>query len=162
MSLPFVYIAGPYTHPDPVANSRRAVDVMHAMLDTGAVTPLCPHLSLFAEFARCRPVEEWYDYDKRLLARCDALYLLRGPSTGADAEVRYAEAKGIPVFPEQPGMDKLLEWANRWRPPAYAAALAEARALLAVFCDESEYSASKHQDAKQRGRALLAGNGGAA
>ncbi len=34
----------------------------------------------------------------RLLARCDGVLRLPGPSTGADNDVRIAEARGIPVW----------------------------------------------------------------
>jgi len=78
------------------------------LIDEGLVTPFVPHLTLFWHAVRPRPLEFWYAYDVALLRRCDALYRLPGASTGADAEVVYAEALGIPVITDR---DALREWA---------------------------------------------------
>ena len=113
MNKPLVYIAGPYTHPDPVSNTRRAVDVFNTLLDTGLIAPLCPHLSILLDFARPRPVEEWYAYDLHVLRRCDAVYQMSGTSSGADKEVAFAEHLGIPVFDDFHTRN-LVVWAKRW------------------------------------------------
>ena len=96
---PLVYIAGPYTNPDPVANTHRAIREAEAMMETGLVTPVVPHLSLlWHTVVPHEDVAYWYEYDLAILARCDALYRMEGASTGADAEVVFAHERGIEVF----------------------------------------------------------------
>jgi nucleoside 2-deoxyribosyltransferase len=96
--LPLVYIAGPYTHPDPIENTRRAIEVADVLADMGAVVPHVPHLTLLWQLVRPHEVDWWHEYDLAILARCDALLRLDGASTGADAEVEFAASREIPVF----------------------------------------------------------------
>ena len=46
---------------------------------------------------RPRPYRDWIDLDLALLARCDGLVRLPGPSAGADAEVAWCVEHGVPV-----------------------------------------------------------------
>lgn len=94
---PLVYIAGPYTSPDPVLNTRSAVAWAEAVEGEGCAV-VVPHLSLLWHAISPAPVERWYARDLAVLARCDALLRFPGASTGADAEVEFAEGRGIPVF----------------------------------------------------------------
>lgn len=96
--VPLVYIAAPYTHPDPVENTNRVCRLATKLVESGLVTPVVPHMSLVWHLITPRPVDFWYDYDLRLLERCDGLLRLRGESVGADGEVAYATDRGIPVF----------------------------------------------------------------
>lgn len=98
MSKPLVYIASPYTSPDPVENTHKATVVGTRLVDAGIVTPFLPLLSMLWHAITPRPVEWWYAYDLEILARCDALLRLPGPSVGADKEVAEAQRLGIPVF----------------------------------------------------------------
>ncbi len=102
---PLVYIAGPYTHPDPIANARTAVHAGMQLWEHG-YTPLIPHLSLFARFVHPMNVPDLYTLDIELLRRCDGVLRIPGPSAGADLEVKFAENNSIPVFMF---MDKLLD-----------------------------------------------------
>jgi hypothetical protein len=95
---PLVYIAGPYAHPDPVVNTRRACEVGKQLFDEGSVTPLVPHTTLIWHMAFPADVGYWYAYDLELLAHCDALLRLEGESWGADQEVAFAAGHGIAVF----------------------------------------------------------------
>lgn len=95
-----IYIAGPYTEPDPIMNVRRAVSVGMELWRTGQVAVLIPHLSMFAHLVMPQPIDEWYAFDIDQLEHCDALYRLDGASHGADMEVAFAEAQNIPVFAE--------------------------------------------------------------
>jgi Domain of unknown function (DUF4406) len=104
---PLVYIAGPYTHPDPVENTHRTIRFATKLIDEGLVTPVVPHLTLLWHLVVPRPLEFWYEYDIATLARCDALYRLPGESHGADREVEFAREKGIPVFTD---LDALHGW----------------------------------------------------
>lgn len=110
MALPLVYVAGPYTRPDPVANTHETIKVATRLYETGLVVPLVPHLTLLWHLLEPRPLDFWYAYDLHLLARCDAVLRLPGDSTGADEEVCAAGGLGIPVFEDQ---EALLEWARR-------------------------------------------------
>lgn len=98
MSRPVVYLAGPYTHPDPVTTTRRALGVGASLMDDRRCWPLVPHQSLVFDLLHPRPVGDWYALDLALLERCDAVYRLLGESTGADREVQHARRLGLPVF----------------------------------------------------------------
>jgi len=105
---PLVYIAGPYTLPDPVANTNAVITLASDLIDEGLVTPLVPHLTLLWHLAAPRPLDFWYAYDVALLRRCDAMFRVEGASSGADMEVDFAGAHGIPVFTSR---DRLNTWA---------------------------------------------------
>lgn len=93
----WVYVAGPYTHPDPVVNTRTAIDAGEALVAAGYVA-IVPHLSLFTHLVHPHSVDYWYEYDVRLMRRCDAMVRLSGASFGADGEVAAAETMELPVF----------------------------------------------------------------
>lgn len=94
----WVYIAGPYTNPDPIIGTRNAVLVADEVESWGMV-PIVPHLSmLWHLISPHEDIDFWYHYDMRLLKKCDALLRLPGASTGADAEVERAEFWHKPVF----------------------------------------------------------------
>ena len=92
-----VYVAGPYTKPDPVENTHRIIQIADALWDLGVV-PVVPHLTLFWHFVKSRSYQEWLDYDLHIMARCDAVLRVPGESHGADGEVAKAIANGQPVI----------------------------------------------------------------
>ncbi len=92
-----VYIAGPYTRPEPVENVRRAIAVADELLAAGHL-PYLPHLTMLWNLVAPKPVAAWYDYDLRWLPACDCVLRIPGESTGADAEVAEAERLGIPIY----------------------------------------------------------------
>lgn len=96
-SPPFIYVAGPYTKPEPVENVHRAIRIGDALWDHGVI-PIVPHLSMLWQMVRPRSYDEWLEYDFHLLARCDAVLRVRGESVGADREVQQAKATGQPVI----------------------------------------------------------------
>lgn len=96
LELPLVYIAGPYTNPDPVSNTRAAIRAGDDLLDV--CVPVVPHLSLLWHLVCPHDIEHWYEYDLAILARCDALLRLPGASSGADNEVAFAVENRLPVF----------------------------------------------------------------
>lgn len=110
---PLVYVAGPYTHPDPVENTRRAIATGLELYDTGKVGVLIPHMNLIAGMVEFHPLEYWYQYDLDQLAHCTAMYRLSGPSEGAEREQKFAQVRGIPVFQEHERA-QLLGWADAW------------------------------------------------
>lgn len=91
-----VYVAGPYTHPDPVENTHRAVMLGDELLQAG-YCPYIPHLNLLWHIIRPRPAADWYAYDKHWLVKCDVVLRMPGLSVGADGECALARMAGIPI-----------------------------------------------------------------
>ena len=94
--VPLVYVAAPYTQPDPVQNTHEVIKIADALLDAG-FTPLIPHLTLAWHLVSPKPYSAWLAYDQNLLARCDALLRVPGDSHGATEECTFADEMGIPV-----------------------------------------------------------------
>jgi hypothetical protein len=92
-----IYVAGPYTRPDPGANTRAAMDAGHRLLDAG-YAPMVPHLTHYMELHRARPYEDWLQLDLAWVAVSDAVLRLPGESSGADRETALAARLGIPVY----------------------------------------------------------------
>jgi hypothetical protein len=99
-----IYVAGPYTAPDPAsveANTKRAIDAGLQILKKGH-TPYIPHLTHYVDL-RVRERGEhltWDQYiawDMQWLAMCDALVLL-GNSKGANLELEKARGLGLQIF----------------------------------------------------------------
>lgn len=109
---PMVYVAAPYTRPDPVQNTHDLVHEVSTMVDEEKVTPFAPHLTLLWHVIAPRPLDFWYAYDLATLARCDAVLRLPGASTGADREVEFAVEIGKPVFTSKA---ELYAWADARR-----------------------------------------------
>jgi hypothetical protein len=94
----WLYVAAPYTNPDPVLNTHKVLHVANALIEHSSWLPIVPHLTLLWHAVTPKPIDEWYDYDLTLIRRCNALLRLPGPSTGADAEVDFARRLAIPVY----------------------------------------------------------------
>ena len=99
-SRPMVYVAGPFQLPEPIANTRRAIDIGEELEMSGRFTACIPHLNLLWDFAHTHSAEFWYDFDLAYLARCDALLRISGESRGAGRVfvVRHSTA----VYHQQP------------------------------------------------------------
>jgi hypothetical protein len=107
---PLVYVAGPYSSPDPVENMNRAIKIATGMRTDGVVNVILPHLTGLWHLVDPAPYEDWLDYDLEIMDRCDAVYRFAGKSSGADAEVAAAHERCIPVFHDLP---QLYDWARR-------------------------------------------------
>lgn len=107
---PLVYVAGPYSKPDPVENINKAVKWGTKLLDDGIVTPFLPHLSGTWHMIDPRPYEDWLAYDLEIMRRCDAVLRIPGASSGADKETAEAVELGIPVYLSYAG---LYAWAEQ-------------------------------------------------
>lgn len=92
-----VYVAGPYTKPDPGHNVYNACKAADELLALGFL-PFIPHLSHLWHLISPKPYEVWMDQDLGWLNRCDALLRIPGESPGADCEVEFATSLGIPCF----------------------------------------------------------------
>jgi hypothetical protein len=111
---PLVYLAGPFTYPDPMANTRKMTRVADAILRLH-VTPIIPHLTLLWHLIRPRPQQFWLEYDLQLLARADAVLRIPGKSEGADVEVAQAKQLKIPVLhPESGRIQDCLSVVRDW------------------------------------------------
>lgn len=93
----YVYIAGPYSSPDPDLNTERAIPPFIKLIEEG-FAPFLPHLCITADRLSPHNYEFWMQYCFDQLRRCDALLRLPGDSPGADREVAFAEELGIPVY----------------------------------------------------------------
>jgi nucleoside 2-deoxyribosyltransferase len=109
-ALPLVYLAGPYTRPDPIENTRATILAADDLIADAIVTPFVPHLTALWHLVSPHDLEFWYAYDLAMLARCDAVLRLAGESTGADAEVAFAHDQDIPVFTAK---DHLYAWCRQ-------------------------------------------------
>lgn len=102
-----VYIAGPYSKPDPALNVRTAIAIAEKLLERGLL-PFCPHaLTHVWNLVSPKSYESWISFDADWLLKCDAVLRIPGDSAGADREVAVAEDFGIPVFYK---LSDLLEW----------------------------------------------------
>lgn len=95
--LTLVYLAAPYTKPDPVENTHAVMKIADAVLDAGFI-PLIPHLTLAWHLVSPKRYETWLEYDRQLLMRCDVLLRIPGYSSGATQECTFANDCGIPVI----------------------------------------------------------------
>ena len=95
---PVVYIAGPYTSGDTVANVAAACTAGHLVRDWGGI-PVVPHTSTVWDAADPRPYRYWLDLCLDLIANAniDLIWRIPGESPGADEEVALAEGLGIRV-----------------------------------------------------------------
>lgn len=108
--MKLVYIAGPFRGKsawDIECNIRRAEELSLEVWRLGAAA-LCPHTNT-RFFQNAAPDEVWLKGDLEMLKRCDAVMLTADwkRSSGAMAEVLYAQECNIPVFEE---LDGLKEW----------------------------------------------------
>lgn len=96
-----IYIAGPYRGDgsrDAVKNIRDAIDAWHRLRQAGYV-PFCPHAqTALMDLRQDLVPDDFLAYDMEWLRACDALVRLPGASRGADDEVVFAEALGLPVY----------------------------------------------------------------
>lgn len=96
-----IYVAGPFRGPsawDIECNIRRAEALSLEVWRLGHAA-MCPHTNT-RFFQNAAPDEVWLQGDLELLRRCDAVILTPDwkRSSGATAEVQYANEQNIPVF----------------------------------------------------------------
>lgn len=107
-----VYIAGPITIGNVAENVQRAADAGTRLLEYG-YSVLVPHLSAYMGGAKPEANaagighETWLASDLSWVDCADVVLRLPGDSRGADIEVEFAEARGIPVvYSEMELMDE--------------------------------------------------------
>ena len=101
-----IYLASPYSHPDPAVRHARFVAVCHAaalMMEAGDL--------IFSPIAHAHPIAEagklpkdwhyWQRYDKAILRGCSMLRVLMldgwSESKGINGEVAIATRLGLPI-----------------------------------------------------------------
>ena len=95
-----VYVAGPISKGDVRENVERGIKAGLELLEAG-YAPFIPHLSHLADpkaLAGSDLYERWLSLDFSWVAACHALLRIPGDSDGADREVAFARANGIPVY----------------------------------------------------------------
>ena len=90
-------MAGPYSNGGRERNVDDAISAAHFLRELGHY-PFIPHLAHFWDLAHPRTYADWMAWCIEWLSVCECLVRLPGASPGADAEVAYAELKGIPVY----------------------------------------------------------------
>lgn len=103
---PLIYIAAPYTSPDPEVSQTRlaAATILAANLIHEGHLVFSP-LTYSQELKNAGHVfptaDDWYQYDIQYLMRCDRMLILRTPgwelSRGVNAEIIAAKRLGIPI-----------------------------------------------------------------
>lgn len=99
-----IYVAGPYSHPDPMVRERNTHAAMRAglgLLQHGHA-PFIPHLShYFDVWAQQHgvvvPYETYMEWDAAYLSVCDGVLIL-GHSPGVEQELLEAERLEIPAY----------------------------------------------------------------
>lgn len=94
---PLLYVAAPYTRPEPVSNTHHVYRVATAVYADTGWCPVVPHSSLLWHLVNPQEESYWYEYDLHLLRGCDAIVRLPGYSVGADNEMMFARDNGIEV-----------------------------------------------------------------
>ena len=92
-----IYLAGPYTKPNPEVNLDITLKIADKLLDLG-FAPFVPHLYYFWDKKYPRDYNFWLEFDKQFLSVCDAVLRLPGESYGSDKEEALAKELGIPVY----------------------------------------------------------------
>ncbi|ADV63022.1 Domain of unknown function DUF1937 [Isosphaera pallida ATCC 43644] len=100
-----IYLASPYSHPDPAVREQRFRAACRA-----AVALLCAGQVVFSPITHSHPLAQhglpgswqfWEQYDRKFLERCDEVVVLMldgwEESVGVQAEIRIARELGKPV-----------------------------------------------------------------
>lgn len=94
-----LYVAAPYTRPEPVSNAHAVCRVAMEIYERTEWCPFVPHLSMLWQAVSPRPESHWYEYDLHVMRRCNAIVRLPGYSVGADVEVEEAVKAGMLIVP---------------------------------------------------------------
>ena len=104
MKQEIIYVAGPYSADDLAmveANAAKAIYIGLMILKKGHI-PFIPHLNFLADqYAQAHDIamtyQEWMDWDKAFLDKCDALYYIDS-SPGTETERTYAWDCGKKIY----------------------------------------------------------------
>lgn len=102
-----IYLASPYSHPDPAVMQRRfeeicVVAARHMLLGIHIFCPIAHTHPIALAGSLPREFEFWEQYDRKILAVCGELWVctMEGwrESKGIASEVKIAEELGLPVI----------------------------------------------------------------
>ena len=94
---PKVYIAGPMSGGDRLANLNQGLEAYRELIRRG-YAPMCPMLSFFVNDVMPQGYATWLAVDLAWVEASDLVLRLPGESLGADQEVACATINGIPVY----------------------------------------------------------------
>lgn len=111
-----IYLAIPYSHESDYVQDyryRTVTMIAAAMMNHGAI--------VYSPITHCRPLAEtglvghdwetWSNFDTAFIDLCEELFVVKArgwkESTGVQAEIEYAESRGVDVFYYSP--DELME-----------------------------------------------------
>ena len=107
MTMPdeIIYLASPYSHPDPAVREARFEAACKAaagiLREGGIVFSPIAHSHHIAKYGLPPELGFWLRIDRAILAHCSAVHVLMLPgwreSKGVEAEIMEAERLGIPV-----------------------------------------------------------------
>lgn len=100
-----IYLACPYSHPEPKIKEKRFLDVNRVaatlMKDGYYVFSPISHTHPIAAFGLPEHWEFWKGYDEAMIKNCKAVLVVKmdgwETSTGVQAEIKIAKELGIPV-----------------------------------------------------------------
>ena len=104
-----VYVAGPIGNLEGRAARVRDAIAMGELLWREGFWPFVPHLFVQWGDRFEHSYEEWMGIDAVWLRQCEAVFRMPGESPGADREVAWARANGVPVFTD---ITALRRWAR--------------------------------------------------
>lgn len=103
-----VYIAAPYTKPDPAINTRNAIAAGERVLqETTDWLPFVPHLFHLWHLIHPHPYNFWMDMDHNWLKACHAIVMVGDMSEGVKEDLNKASDMALPVFLT---LDEFIEW----------------------------------------------------
>ena len=97
MRRPKVYIAGPMSGGDRLANLHQGLEAYRELIRRG-YAPMCPMLSFLVNDVMPQDHATWMAVDLPWVAASDLVLRLPGESLGADQEVACATIHNIPVY----------------------------------------------------------------
>lgn len=101
-----VYLAGPYSHPDPKVVEERYnkhIEYLAKLLQAGLVvfSPIAHWHVVAHNYTLPKTWDFWRTLDLAILARCDSLIVLQLPgwkeSVGTTAEIEFAKLNDKPI-----------------------------------------------------------------
>lgn len=102
-----LYLASPYSHPDPkvmAARAKETTDLMVTLLKNGIFTfaPIVYNANLSVDYQLPGSWDFWLDFDLAFVSRMEGVLVAKqdgwDKSVGVKAEVEHAHKIGLPVF----------------------------------------------------------------
>ena len=99
---PVVYVSGPLSAQGRWLTNIHKAAKLNAILQQIGFAPICPHLLALGQMVDCgiddHDYDAWMSIDCSIVAKCDAVFKMKGASKGGDIETEFAKQHNIPVF----------------------------------------------------------------